>query len=194
MPMVLASMAEAGIGFGDLDLLAVTVGPGAFTGLRVGLAAARGMALATGLPCVGVGTLDAVAAAVPMNQRSGGGLLVAIDSRRGDVFAGTFADDGIPLHDPQVIALDQIARIAPAPPVVVAGDAAGAVLRRLAEAGIAARAAPVPEHPSAAAVAAIAARRWDSRQTSPLPSSMPSPVYLRAPAVTPPVAGGRRRP
>ncbi|MCH7931874.1 MAG: tRNA (adenosine(37)-N6)-threonylcarbamoyltransferase complex dimerization subunit type 1 TsaB, partial [Proteobacteria bacterium] len=54
MPMVEAVMAEAGLAFADLDLVATTVGPGTFTGLRVGLAAARGLALAGGLPIVGV--------------------------------------------------------------------------------------------------------------------------------------------
>ncbi len=77
MPMVLDVLAEAGCGFSQLDLLAVTVGPGAFTGLRIGLAAARGMALASGIPCLGVTTLEAVAHGVPEGERAADPLLVA---------------------------------------------------------------------------------------------------------------------
>jgi tRNA threonylcarbamoyladenosine biosynthesis protein TsaB len=64
----------------DLDLLAVGVGPGSFTGLRIGLAAARGLALALDLPVAGVSTLDALAAGVP-------GAVPVIDARRGEIFA-----------------------------------------------------------------------------------------------------------
>ena len=63
MPMVQAVMAEARIAWADLELVAVTNGPGSFTGLRTGLAAARGIALAQGIPVAGVTTLEAVAAA-----------------------------------------------------------------------------------------------------------------------------------
>lgn len=93
LPMVRAVLDEAGAAFADLDLLAVTVGPGAFTGLRIGLAAARGLALATGLPCLGVTTLEAVAQAVPAAARTGDAILAVLDTRRDDVYAQTFGND-----------------------------------------------------------------------------------------------------
>ena len=61
VPMIQDVMLEAHQAFEELDAVAVTVGPGAFTGLRIGLAAARGMALALGVPCLGVTTLETVA-------------------------------------------------------------------------------------------------------------------------------------
>jgi tRNA threonylcarbamoyladenosine biosynthesis protein TsaB len=63
MPMIVAVLADAGIGFPALDAVAVTVGPGSYTGIRVGLAAAKGIALARGIPLIGVTTLEAVARA-----------------------------------------------------------------------------------------------------------------------------------
>jgi tRNA threonylcarbamoyladenosine biosynthesis protein TsaB len=65
LPMLRDVLAEAGVEIADLALLAVTIGPGTFTGIRIGLAAARGLALASGLPLVGVTSLEAVAASVP---------------------------------------------------------------------------------------------------------------------------------
>jgi tRNA threonylcarbamoyl adenosine modification protein YeaZ len=70
----------AGLTPGDLDLLAVGVGPGSFTGVRIGLAAARGLALALDLPVAGVSTLDALAAGSP-------GSTPVVDAKRGEIFA-----------------------------------------------------------------------------------------------------------
>ncbi|MBV8592975.1 MAG: tRNA (adenosine(37)-N6)-threonylcarbamoyltransferase complex dimerization subunit type 1 TsaB [Caulobacteraceae bacterium] len=86
-PMVQETMAGAGLGFDAIDRFAATVGPGSFTGLRIGLAFAKGLALAMERPCVGVGALEALAASV-----EDGGLAAAlIDAGRGRVFLQAFA-------------------------------------------------------------------------------------------------------
>ncbi|MCH8036263.1 MAG: tRNA (adenosine(37)-N6)-threonylcarbamoyltransferase complex dimerization subunit type 1 TsaB, partial [Proteobacteria bacterium] len=100
MPMVRDVLDGAGHGAADLDLVAVTVGPGAFTGLRIGLAAARGLALAAGLPCFGATTTETVAHAVPSRERSGATLLVVLQSNRADIYAQTFNADLEPLSEP----------------------------------------------------------------------------------------------
>jgi tRNA threonylcarbamoyladenosine biosynthesis protein TsaB len=168
--------AEAG-GFGGIDRIGVTVGPGSFTGLRVGLAFALGLGAALDRPVVGVSTLDALAASAPI-----GGLVAAvIDARRGQVYARLFRD-GAPLGEaealPLEIARDRILAAA-------AGDArstligSGAALLaetfpELAGAVLYPLSAPTPEAVAALTLAADPA-------TSPT-----QPLYLRAPDATPP--------
>jgi len=99
-PMVQAVMAEARLAFVRLERVGVTVGPGSFTGLRVGLAFAKGLALATGAPLVGMGTLQALAASADDGRTAG-----VIDARRGQVYAQAF-EAGRPLDPPQVLPFD----------------------------------------------------------------------------------------
>ena len=101
MGMIAAAMEEAGLTYGDLDRIAVTVGPGSFTGLRVGLAAARGFSLVTGCPVVGIGTL-AVFAATARRIVGDRPVLAVLDARRGEVFGQAFAADGAPIGPPEV--------------------------------------------------------------------------------------------
>ncbi len=97
VPMIDEVMARAGVAFADIDRLAVTVGPGTFTGTRIGIAAARGLALATGIPVVGASSLAVMAevAARELGPRKAGeDLLVAVDARRGEVYVQLFGANG----------------------------------------------------------------------------------------------------
>ena len=195
VPMILDVMTEAGAEFSDLDLLAVTNGPGAFTGLRIGLAAARGMALAGNLPCLGVTTLDVVAAQVPAEEREDRKLLVVLDSKRADVYAQAFAADLSPLSEPQALLPDGLPGLALGGSgengaVVVAGDALALGVKALEEAGVDAVASKASGIPDAATVAALAAERWPGDGEA-VP---PRPLYLRPPDAKRPKDGGRLRP
>ena len=182
MPMVRSVMDEAGLAFSDLDAIAVTTGPGAFTGIRIGLAAARGFALAANLPLVGVTTLEAVAAA---HEGGTAHLLVALDSKRDDVYVQLFGPDGAPLTAPASAMPDAAARLVPdGLALALAGDAAERVAAALAGRKPAPRRLDGPGLPDAAVVARLAARRFAA--SPPGPGDVPpSALYLRQPDAVP---------
>jgi len=164
------AMAASSLTFDDLDRIGVTVGPGSFTGLRVGLAFALGLGAALDRPVVGVSALDALAA-----DGGSGLVLAAIDARRGQVYARLFRDDR-PLDEARALSLDE-ARAAVAlerladEPVRLIGS--GAALLAQDDCDIDDRPAPSPE--------ALA------RLTQAASADEPArPLYLRAPDATPP--------
>ncbi|MSO84396.1 MAG: tRNA (adenosine(37)-N6)-threonylcarbamoyltransferase complex dimerization subunit type 1 TsaB [Rhodospirillales bacterium] len=190
MPMIERVMAEGGIAYAALDLVAATVGPGAFTGIRIGLAAARGLALAAQKPCAGVTTLEAIAAAaraapigVPTEGIHGGAVLAAIESRRADLFAQGFAASGAPLGPAAALRPEGLAEfvraLGLAPGFILAGDGWARARAALAEAGIVASVNDSARVPDPALVAAIAAGRHGTRN-----ALAPRPLYLRPPDVT----------
>ncbi|MDH5747757.1 MAG: tRNA (adenosine(37)-N6)-threonylcarbamoyltransferase complex dimerization subunit type 1 TsaB [Rhodospirillales bacterium] len=192
MPLVMEVM--SGNDFAGLDLLAVTTGPGAFTGLRIGLAAARGLAVASGLPCLGITTLEAVAEAVPATEREGKRVMVAIATKRADLYLQLFSHDLRPLGDPEVLPPQDLGAFMMradrnGPSLLVTGDGAVDAIAALTEAGLEAAATTAPGYPDAACVAAIAARRWHPGDRI----GHPLPLYLRPPEASVPQNGGRRR-
>ena len=116
-------LCDAGLRVDDVEGLAVSIGPGSFTGLRISLALAKGLAFAGGLPLVGVPTLEAlahVAGAVP-----GETICAALDARKREVYAALFvADDEAPRRRTPDLALSPEALAAQlTPPCVLVGDA-----------------------------------------------------------------------
>jgi len=176
--MVQAVMADAGIAAPALDLIAVTVGPGSFTGVRAGLALAHGIALAAGVPLVGVSMGEALAEALPHLGRRA--LWCAIDSRRGRVF---LERDGLVT----AMALENLPR--PEGQVAIAGDAAITVA-----AWLAARDADVMLTDARLPVARHIALIGQRRLAGDLPPCAPQPIYVDPPEARLPAAGLRPAP
>jgi tRNA threonylcarbamoyladenosine biosynthesis protein TsaB len=133
-------------GFPSLARIAVAIGPGSFTGIRVGLAMARAMGLALGIPVVGVSTLAAFAAPLLSEPRTGI-IAATIDARHGSVYFQLFETSGRPLGPPRCDTLRECVRAIGAGPAWFAGDAAALIAGEAQRAGLpydldAARAAP----------------------------------------------------
>lgn len=110
-PAIAELLATGGLAYADLDRLAVTTGPGSFTGLRIGLAAARGLALALGIPAVGVPSLQAISLRGAPHQP----VIVQLDARRGEAWFQHFLAPGQPIDNPVVLPREEALRRVPSP-------------------------------------------------------------------------------
>ena len=121
--MIEEVMTEAGRPLSDVSRLVVTIGPGSFTGIRTGVASARGLALALGIPAVGVTTLAVMAAAFHEVPR-GRPVIAAIDAKRGEIYAQAFDGEGKPLGEPQALDAASLAELARAHEAEIYGSGA----------------------------------------------------------------------
>lgn len=191
MPMLDAVLDAAGLAPDAIDGVAVTRGPGAFTGLRIALSAARGFALALGVPCVGVTTLEAVAAAVPEDERTSGigrKVLACVESKRDDIYVQLFSSDLAPLTDPlaaEGAALKGL--FADGEQIVLVGDAAERAREMLDGADLDVVTSAADPLPDPAVVARLAAPRLNTAHGA------PEPLYLRPPDAKLPKNQGRLR-
>jgi tRNA threonylcarbamoyladenosine biosynthesis protein TsaB len=183
LPLVDKVMRKAGQAPAALDLVVATVGPGSFTGIRAGLAAARGIALATGARLLGVTSFDAVAIPAARSDCSEARfLLVALESRREDLYVQFFGPHGDALREPAAIMpflfREAVAATVGANPLLVAGDAAQRAAAALAQRP----ATTVLEGSAPGAVGALRAALRLLRLGSAV--DPPRPLYLRVPDVT----------
>lgn len=177
MPMIARVMKASGVAFADIDRVAATTGPGSFTGLRVGLSAARGIALAAGKPVVGATTLAAYAAPV-VSENGEHPVISAIDARHDHVYFQVVAGDGSPLIKPKVAPISEALEASRFGAVHLVGNAARILADRWpadAEAPFRIDAYPAPD---------ITWVAWLGAAVN--PETAPArPYYLRAPDAKP---------
>jgi tRNA threonylcarbamoyladenosine biosynthesis protein TsaB len=177
MPLIARVMKESGVAFASLDRIAVTTGPGSFTGLRVGLSAARGIALAANKPAVGLTTLTAYAAPV-VSQNLEQPVISAIDARHDQVYFQVVSGNGSSLIRPRVAPIEEALGAARFGAPHLVGNAAQILADRWP-----AQALP-PFKVDAQAAPEIAWVAWLGAAVS--PNTAPArPYYLRAPDAKP---------
>ncbi|NTJ64785.1 tRNA (adenosine(37)-N6)-threonylcarbamoyltransferase complex dimerization subunit type 1 TsaB [Agrobacterium rhizogenes] len=168
MHVVDEALAKAGVALSAIERVVVTVGPGSFTGIRIGVAAARGFALSLNIYAVGVTTLE-VMAATARQQNPGKSVLAAIDAKREEIYLQAFDADGNPLDEARAVTIDEARTIVSAFDGIVTGTAAA----RLSD-------APPAERPDAFPIA-IVARLGAGKPAG----EKPKPLYLRGPDARP---------
>ena len=193
IPMMKEAISTVSFDFLDLDLIAVTVGPGSFTGIRVGLATARSLSVAANVPIIGVTSFEAVAASITEKEWAGTPVLIALETRRDDFYLQMFNDTRARLGEPKAVGSPDIVsyvshRLGLQTNILVAGDGAE---RAVSEIGASSerfkcRLASTLVGPDAIQVAEIAQEKHLSGYAC-LPAE---PFYLRAPHVQVPIKSG----
>lgn len=178
MPLIARVMKASGIAFAALDRVAVTKGPGSFTGLRVGLSAARGIALAAGKPVVGLTTLTAYAAPF-VGENSQHPIISAIDARHDHVYFQVVSGDGGSLIKPKVAPIAEALEAARFGAPHLVGNAAKILADRWPSD------APPPFKVDVQAAPDISWVAWLGAAVTP-EMAPASPYYLRAPDAKPP--------
>lgn len=177
MPLIARVMDAAGMAFAQLDRIAVTTGPGSFTGLRVGISAARGIALAAGKPAVGLSTLAGFAAP-HIAEGDNAAVVVAIDARHDHVYLQVFGPGGRTVVAPRIAPLREALRAAMAGPTRIVGSGANLI------AALWPRSEPPPLLVEQLAAPDIG---WIARLGAAADEGHgpPKPLYLRAPDAQP---------
>lgn len=183
VPMIERVLETAGCTVSGLDLIAATVGPGAYTGVRIGLSTAQTMSLAATVPLVGVTTLEAVARAA---QDSPEDLLVVMETKRTDFYAQLFRGEGESIAAPAALTDTELLSAFPQTNLRLAGDAAERAAAIFRDAGRSVELIDDSGFPDAAWVARIGGERAAEARIG-----SATPLYLRPPDVGPPA--GRRR-
>jgi tRNA threonylcarbamoyl adenosine modification protein YeaZ len=177
MPLLDRLSAQVDGGFEGLDRVAVTVGPGSYTGLRVGISAARGIGLAAGIPVVGVSTLSAFLAPLMVSDRRGL-YTAAIDAKHGHIYIQAVAPGGRIIVQPGLMTYREAIRLLGSGPLLVAGSAAPMLAAEARIQGVEAHLGDMSAFPDIGWVARLGALA-DPAQ------ALPKPLYLRDPDAKP---------
>ena len=182
LPMAEEMLRSLKLSFSDIELFTTSVGPGSFTGVRIGVSLIKGLAFGRNIPCASVSTIEALAE----NARGLRGIIIpCMDARRGQVYSATFRYDGelTRLCEDRAVALSDLAeelREYNGEDIYIVGDGYGVARTAITRAGI--RLCDTPELlilENAASVARVAKRKYDAGEF--VSDEQISPVYLRMP-------------
>lgn len=174
-PMVQETMGLAGIAFKDLGRIAVTIGPGTFTGVRIGLAMARGLGVALNIPITGINSLAAIAC----NETAGDlPIVVAVDARANEIYFASYDASGHEQTAPVIVTLADAHKFMPNHPVRMLGTAADLLLDKNDTLHVRGDAGDLP----------VAANFVKLAASIPASTVPPEPLYLRPPDVKPQAA------
>ncbi|MBA4130557.1 MAG: tRNA (adenosine(37)-N6)-threonylcarbamoyltransferase complex dimerization subunit type 1 TsaB [Hyphomicrobium sp.] len=179
LPLIADLLAQSGLAITDIDRIAVTVGPGSFTGTRIAIAAARALKLARDIPVITFTSLEAITLSPEIAPAPNDDLIVAIDAHRGEAYAQVFdAATRTPIGPPRIIAMTDLAALSRGQPILAVGTAAEAVVAAITQTGGSARAQPGMIYPDMAASILRAATRTPA-------TAAVEPLYLRPPDAKP---------
>ena len=175
-PMVQETMGLAGVAFKDLARIAVTTGPGTFTGVRIGLAMARGLGVALNIPMTGINSLAAIACNEAASDLP---TVVAVDARANEIYFAYYDASGHELTAPVIVALTEAYKLMPPHPVRILGTAADLLLSVMnGQKHVRSEAGDLP----------VAANFVKLAASIPASTVPPEPLYLRPPDVKPQAA------
>ena len=182
LPMAEDVLKKLSLSYSDVGLLATSVGPGSFTGVRIGVSLVKGLAFGKNIPCVGVSTIEALAE----NLSGLSGLIIPVmDARRNQVYTATFNSDGeklTRLTEDRALSLSDLAEELKSTdkPIYLVGDGYGVAKAALCGLGVRTENTPkVLINENAASVGLVALRKFESGEA--VSDSDISPIYLRLP-------------
>ena len=170
VPLLEDLLAETGKGWSDLDRIGVGIGPGNFTGIRISVSAARGLALSLGIPAIGVSSLQAMAFAPSQAALT----LAVLDARQGNVYCQMFDKGGLPLSEPHLSSEQDICNNSQQGTPLIVGYNSATLADRLGGTQV-----DMTARDMVCAIAHIASRRTPD-------GTRPAPLYLRPADAAPP--------
>ncbi len=179
MPMIGEAMEAAGVRFGDLDRIVVTTGPGTFTGMRIGVAAARALSLALHIPVIGLTSFDVMALNPALARQDGEVTVIVMDARRGQCYVQVLdSSDLAASAGPRIVPVDELASAGGRGPIVFAGSGARMAAEVASRAGRTARIIAPDLQPDISHALAAASQTTSN-------SKALRPLYLRPPDAKP---------
>ena len=179
VPLIETVLIQANLSYQELDLLAVTTGPGAFTGIRIGLATARSLAVVCNLPLIGITNFEALVNATPKPERLGCKILVVLETKRSDFYICMYDENLSVLVEPQTIDGSGLGLLVQKGTLLLTGDAIERALPFLRVPGLRVVKSTSEYYVNTGIVAELAAGIMGSG----LVLEKPLPFYLKPPDV-----------